>query len=165
MYYLYKNGCLGNCDKTLRGGGGEVKKHIHIKDMSKMVLSWKRFIFYFITTFLYSGLKGTFREYSIVKNDIIVSRALLISIVPNYKFLPKGAIHICYCETVHQEQGHGYYPMLLKYLLANNPNTNFYMIIAEDNIPSIKGVERAGFVRCGEVEKMKDGSCITSKLY
>lgn len=169
MYYLYKNfNQLDNKAYNEVMGGVKIEKshpHIDIEGMSKMVLSWKRYFLYFSTTFIYSGINRCFSEYSVKKGNRIISRALLITKTPNYKFLPKDGVHICYCETIPQEQGKGYYSLLLKAILANNPGKHFYMIVEEKNTPSIKGIERAGFVRCGEVEKTERGSFVTKKLY
>ena len=37
------------------------------------------------------------------------------------------------------------------------PNYNLYMIVGENNVACIKGIENAGFVRCGKCEK--EGKC------
>ena len=43
--------------------------------------------------------------------------------------------------------------MMLHYItsIVGTQKTFFYMIVDENNIPSIKGIEKAGFQRCGSV--------------
>ena len=62
-----------------------------------------------------------------------------------YPFLKKGEYCIGNCKTEPAFRGRGIYPYMLKYIMADNPNTIFKMTIREDNTPSINGVKKAGF--------------------
>ena len=46
-------------------------------------------------------------------------------------------------------RGMGYYPLLLKYIQNQYIDKDIYMIVDEENIPSIKGIEKAGFKKFG----------------
>ncbi len=125
--------------------------------MSIMQMGRMKYFYYQLMTFIYRGFKRVFKEYDVVIDNTIVSKAVLISKVPVYKFLPKNGIHICYCETVPEARGKGYYPLLLKYIQNDMLNQDFYMIVDEDNISSIKGIEKAGFIRYANGQKTLDG--------
>ena len=122
-----------------------------------MQMGRMKYFYYQLMTFIYRGFKRVFKEYDVVIDNTIVSKAVLISKVPVYKFLPKNGIHICYCETVPEARGKGYYPLLLKYIQNDMLNQDFYMIVDEDNISSIKGIEKAGFIRYANGQKTLDG--------
>lgn len=133
--------------------------------MDGMQLGRNRFIFHFICTALYRGFRRTFVEYDLIKDDVIVSKAILFSKDPTYKFLPAKGVHLGYCATIPQERGKGYYPLLLRYIICDNPNMDLHMIVAPHNIASIRGIEKAGFVRYAKGEKDSRGQfCINEYL-
>ena len=76
-----------------------------------------------------------------------------MSYVPMYRFMPHDGIHLGYCITDEKERGKGYYSLLLKMIQNDMPYHDLYMAVDEDNIASIKGIENAGFVRCGKCKK------------
>ena len=53
-------------------------------------------------------------------------------------------------------RGKGIYPMVLRYISNSigTDDTTFYMIVDAKNASSIRGVEKAGFKKCGVVKKM-----------
>lgn len=61
------------------------------------------------------------------------------------------------CFTYPQYRGNGIYPSVLRSICNSigNDNTTFYMIVDETNIASIKGIEKAGFKKCGIVKVTK----------
>ena len=161
MYYFYKKNIIPPC--PILEDRIKIRRTIplhFVPDMHHMQIGKKRFCYFQLMTFLFRGFKRIFREYNIVINDRVVSKAVLISKVPIYKFLPSNGIHICFCETIPEARGKGYYPLLLSYILNDMPDKEFYMIVDEKNIPSIKGIEKAGFVKYGAGEKRKDGTFI-----
>ena len=72
------------------------------------------------------------------------------------KFLPLKGVHLCYCETIEKERGHGYYPLLLKYI-QSDVKKSLYMVVKESNTASIKGIEKAGFVKYASGRKLTNG--------
>ena len=155
MYYYYKQ------DKT---HSNEFDKNKDISFISKHpALTFDRteemgigplmYIYLEILTIFKRGFSRVYEEWHLMKDGHSCSKAVLISKVPIYKFMPNNGIHICFCRTNPEERGNGYYPILLKYILNKYPHKDFYMIVESSNISSIKGIEKAGFVRYAEGEK------------
>ena len=63
-----------------------------------------------------------------------------------FPFLNKGEFEIGPCFTLPKFRGRGVYPSVLIYILEKNKNSKFYMIVHKNNIPSIRGIEKSGFV-------------------
>ena len=59
--------------------------------------------------------------------------------------MPKKGLHVGPCVTKKDERERGYYPYLLSMIVEDNPHKKCYMIVSPKNIPSIRGVEKAGF--------------------
>ena len=78
-------------------------------------------------------------------NGNIIHSSCVIPRNFKYPFLKKGEYCIGNCKTEPAFRGRGIYPYVLKYIMGNNPNLIFKMIIREDNTPSINGVKKAGF--------------------
>ena len=110
-----------------------------------------------VMTFLFRGFSRVFVEYDYIVNQTIVSKAVLISKVPLYKFLPSKGVHLCYCETIPEARGKGYYPQLLSYIQNDFRSDDLYMVVNEKNYASIRGIEKAGFERCGNIELLRNG--------
>lgn len=89
--------------------------------------------------------KGTYFEYQLWRGDNLVSKAEVVSWIPQFPFMPREGLHIGPCVTMKNERGRGYYPYLLYYIVANYSPIECYMIVSPKNIPSIRGVEKAGF--------------------
>lgn len=158
MYYLYKQGVIPSM--PMLAEGAIIKKRLpksHVNDMHFMQMGVKRFWYFMVMSFLFRGFSRVFVEYDYIVNQTIVSKAVLISKVPLYKFLPSKGIHLCYCETIIGARGKGYYPQLLSYIQNDNPDMDLYMVVDETNNASIRGIEKAGFERCGKVEKLNNG--------
>lgn len=69
----------------------------------------------------------------------------------------KNDLEIGPCFTNPAFRGKGIFPKVLSEICrrrGNNTQT-FYIFADEKNIPSIKGIEKAGFVRCGLVRESK----------
>lgn len=166
MYYFYKQGTIPPCPQL--PNGVEIKKgtpNPFVPGMSEMQIGKKKYLYYQIMTLLNRGLHRVFEEYDVIVDNKVVSKAVLISKVPVYKFLPKKGIHVCYCETIPEARGNGYYPMLLSYIQNDKTQKNLYMIVEEHNLSSIKGIEKTGFVRYALGDKLNFGCFVeTSRL-
>ena len=158
MYYFYKQGEIPS-KPIIPDGLTIIKQRPHpiVKNMSAMQIGKRRWYYHQFMTFLYKGFSRVFEEYDVVIDNIIVSKAVLISKVPIYKFLPKNGIHVCYCETIPEARGKGYYPLLLKFIQNDMPKKELYMVVDVNNNASIKGIERAGFIKYAEGDKNKKG--------
>lgn len=92
-------------------------------------------------------LRGSYLEYQLWRDDKLLSKAEVITWLPVFCFMPKKGIHIGPCRTVPEERGKGYYPYLLRQIINRDPTQDYYMIVNDNNLSSIKGVEKAGFRR------------------
>lgn len=163
-YYFYRSKV--NVEETTIPDDISIVKtmpHPHIAGMQHMQIGWLRWLYYNVYTIVFRGYCRVFKEYDIIKRGKIVSKAVLISKVPNYKFLPNKGVHICYCETLESERGQGYYPLLLKYIQNAEPSLDLHMMVLEDNVASIKGIEKAGFIRYAEGIKKENGHFLITK--
>ena len=70
-------------------------------------------------------------------------------------FLDKNDFEVGPCYTNPNFRGKGIYPAVLDYICSNygNKKTMFYMIVDDNNVSSIRGIEKAGFRICGRVKK------------
>lgn len=71
--------------------------------------------------------------------------------------MKKGDIEIGPCQTKETYRGKGIYPFVLYQILKDygkrNRNCVAWMIIADNNIASVKGVEKVGFKLDGKVKR------------
>ena len=95
----------------------------------------------------FSFFSGCFKKYQLLHEEIVVCVAEVVSWIPLFRFMPWGGIHIGPCRTIPEERGKGYYPYLLEKIVEENPEKEYYMIIDEKNLSSIRGVEKVGFKR------------------
>jgi len=72
-----------------------------------------------------------------------------------FPFMSPGEIHIGPCYTAPSHRGRGIYRKVLRGICADRRETNSraYMMVHEDNLPSIRGIEAAGFRHIGSVER------------
>lgn len=158
MYYLFRQDMLPQPPNLEEGAA--IKKrvpHPFVKDMKSMQIGKRRFWYFFVMSFLCRGFSRVFKEYDLILNGRIVSKAVLVSKVPIYRFLPSKGIHLCYCETVPDERGKGYYPLLLSYIQHDFHSGDLFMVVDENNAASLRGVEKAGFVKYGIGQKKNNG--------
>jgi hypothetical protein len=90
-------------------------------------------------------LGGTYVEYQLWRGDKLVSKAEVVSWIPQFPFMPKNGLHVGPCITMKDERGRGYYPYLLSKIVEDNSSKECYMIVSPKNVPSTRGVEKAGF--------------------
>lgn len=75
-----------------------------------------------------------------------------------FPFLAKGEYCIGPCFTYPTFRGQGIYPTVLNSIcqLESYPSdTVFYMVVSDTNTPSVRGIEKAGFERCGRIKKTR----------
>ena len=161
MYYFYKQGIIPPILKLPEGINiCKCNPNPFVKDMHFMQMGKKKFYYYQLMSFIYRGLKRVFVEYDIVLDNRILSKAVVISKVPIFKFLPRTGLHVCYCETIPEARGKGYYPLLLNYIQNDLYNYELYMIVDDKNTASIKGIEKAGFIKYAEGIKKNNGTFV-----
>ena len=76
---------------------------------------------------------------------------------PSFKFpfMHKGDIHIGPCYTSPDARGRGLYKQALHSIHGDHAagGAHAYMLVAESNIPSIRGIEASGFQFVGHAER------------
>ena len=74
-----------------------------------------------------------------------------------FPFMGKTDLHICPCYTAPAYRGNGIYRNVLRFIhnVKQHTYNRAYMIVSENNLPSIKGIEAAGFKRIGSVQRIK----------
>lgn len=70
-----------------------------------------------------------------------------------FSFLKKSDFEIGPCYTAPEYRGRGIYPEVLRYIVNTEGSyeTNFYMVVNSENKSSIRGIEKAGFKKCGKI--------------
>lgn len=156
MYYYYKQDKTRLVEYYKDKDISFTKKHptLTFDKTEEMGIGPLKYIYFEVLTVIKRGFFRVYEEWHLMKNGHSCSKAVLISKVSIYQFMPNKGIHICFCKTNPEERGNGYYPTLLKYIMNKYPRKDFYMIVESTNISSIKGIEKAGFVRYAEGEKV-----------
>lgn len=109
-----------------------------------------RIWFWFITG-------GKTKVVYVEKDGKVIHTSLVVSKCFKFPFMIKGDYEIGPCVTKAEYRGQGVYPSVLNHITSSygDEGTNFYMLVHETNLPSIRGVEKAGFERISTVEKSK----------
>lgn len=105
---------------------------------------------------LYLGLITAFKTklFYVVNNNKLVHYSYLIPRCLKFKFLNENDYEIGPCFTLKEFRGQGIYPTVLNKITTSvNSKSSFYMMVHPQNISSIKGIEKAKFVKCGIVKK------------
>lgn len=99
----------------------------------------------------------------------VVHQSMLIGWNPKFSFLKKNEYEIGPCYTMEEYRGLGIYPYVLQQITSFMPNNKsseslgggqslrYYMFVAQDNISSRRGVEKAGFKVIGYVQRKHFG--------
>ena len=89
------------------------------------------------------------------KFGIIEHKSFVLPKCYKFPFMSTNDYEIGPCFTEPEYRGHGLYVKMLNWITSQQllNKGNFYMIVDEDNIASIKGIEKAGFTICGFVKK------------
>ncbi len=69
-----------------------------------------------------------------------------------FPFMSRWDIHVGPCNTAPSHRGRGIYRKVLR-VICGDSKSRAYMMVHEDNLPSIKGIEAAGFHHIGTVER------------
>lgn len=100
---------------------------------------------------------GKAQNYYVQSGNDIIHTSYVIPACAKFPFMDRNDLEIGPCYTYPAFRGNGIYPKVLSEICRRRGNntSSFYMIVDETNLPSIKGIEKAGFVRCGSVHKSK----------
>lgn len=100
--------------------------------------------------------KGNFSIYYVTAEDgKPIHTSYVTGPAPKFPFMDKGDIHIGPCYTDPDHRGKGIYRKVLRAIHADHchGHRGAYMIVHEENLPSIKGIEAAGLTHVGTVER------------
>lgn len=108
-----------------------------------------RMMFYAITWGKARVVYATSESGDIMHTSYVIPKCI------KFPFLQKYDYEIGPCVTNPQYRGRGIYPNVINYICGHfaQEGTVFYMIVNANNTPSIRGIEKAGFEKCGTVEK------------
>ncbi len=93
--------------------------------------------------------------YAVDENGTIMHTSQVLPKFYKFGYMQKGDYVIGPCVTRHEFRGKGIYPCVLKHILNQLKPSTVYMVVDETNPSSIKGIEKAGFIRYGIVKKTK----------
>lgn len=97
---------------------------------------------------------GKFRKIMIFSQDNRIAHvSRVITRCYKFPFLPKNSAEIGPCTTKPDFRGQGIYTKVLNYIRCEGGSKDYYMLVADENIASIKGMEKAGFKKIGTVKK------------
>lgn len=102
--------------------------------------------------------KGKVRIYLLRKNEEVIHASYVIPKCSKFPFMSELDLEIGPCNTIKSYRRKGCYLHVLQNIvkkeLAEQEGT-FYMLVNEENIASMRGIEKAGFKRVGKVKKEK----------
>ena len=98
---------------------------------------------------------GKYKIYYLCKDDVILHYSYVIPKCCKFLFMKKGDYEIGPCVTSIDYRRRGCYHFMLNYItsLSEYRDVIFYMIVKKTNTSSIRGIEKSGFIRCGNVKK------------
>lgn len=101
---------------------------------------------------------GNYTLYSVLNEcDEVVHKSAKIGKCYKFMFLGNKEFEIGPCYTLEKWRGRGIYPFVLKTIIEDEPDANYYMFVNENNTSSIRGVEKAGFHPIGLVKRHSNG--------
>ncbi len=109
---------------------------------------------------------GEYWFYKLVKDNQTVSYAEVCTGHWLFPFIgySRRKYHIGPCFTIPEARGNGYYPMLLNEIINDLGNDKEYFMIVDDtNIASLRGVAKAGFTLIGKGRKNKVGQYVITE--
>ncbi len=107
-----------------------------------------RLYFWFITA-------GRCKIFFLCHGGDVVHSSFVVPKCTKFPFLRKGDYEIGPCATSADYRRRGAYRYVLGHITAQTEYEGacFYMIVKSTNAPSIGGIEKAGFTRCGSVRR------------
>ena len=118
-----------------------IKKEVTLNEFLWSIISFNRYNIYYVKN----------------ERDVIVHKSAAIGKCFKFPFLNKNEFEIGPCYTIQEYRGLGIYPNVLKYIIKNNSSKNFYMLVHNTNVSSIRGIEKASFRQIGYIKKNKIG--------
>lgn len=100
---------------------------------------------------------GKARVFYVSDGDSLMHTSYVIPNCIKFPFMKKDDLEIGPCYTYPEYRGRGLYPAVLRAICNyyKDGNVHYYMIVDSENTASIKGIEKAGFEKCGTVRVTK----------
>ena len=155
MKYLYKRSLVNT--SNLSDADIEVKvfqptliKKLTLEGEKSFKNTVVRFLFQLMT-------RGRARVYYVMIKGELAHTTYVVPKCFKFPFLKKCDYEIGPCYTYPKYRGKGIYPLVLQFVCKHlqNEKSDFYMIVDENNLSSIRGIEKAGFEKCGLVKVTK----------
>lgn len=153
MKYLYKNAKVDTINANLENMHIDffvpgIRRGFTIKGEKK---TFKRLVVRFL---FWLATRGRAKVYYATQDGRLSHTSYVIPKCYKFPFLGADDYEIGPCFTYSEYRGRGLYPAILRYICGSvgKDNSTFYMIVDENNTPSIKGIEKAGFEKCGTVK-------------
>ncbi|TDQ19615.1 hypothetical protein DFQ04_1439 [Algoriphagus boseongensis] len=103
-------------------------------------------------------LKEEGNEFIFQENGLLIHRSRVFyksNFLSNFNF-SGPLITIGDCFTDDRYRGKGIYPQVLKYLGSKfSPERQVFILVAPENLSSIKGIEKAGFIFLGRLQGLR----------
>ena len=155
MKYLYKKSKSRSAEENINS----IEVNIFVPKLFRLTLPGedKSLKLKLLRILFQTATFGKAKIYYVEQDGKIAHTTYLIPRCYKFPFMSKGDYEIGPCLTYPDFRGKGIYPEVLKHIYANvgSESTLFYMIVDENNSPSIRGIEKAGFERCGTVKVTK----------
>ena len=106
--------------------------------------------------------KGNLEIYYVLsETGSVIHTSYVVPVCYKFPFMHKGDYEIGPCQTSQESRGKGLYVKTLNHITGEKAyeQATFYMLVSEDNTPSVRGIEKAGFapdgyaVRTGMLKK------------
>lgn len=108
-----------------------------------------RFLFQLMTL-------GKTKIYYVRVRGELVHTSYVVPACVKFPFMDKQSLEIGPCYTYPEFRGKGIYPRVLIEICKKHMDASaIYMIVDETNLSSIRGIEKAGFVKCGAVYRSR----------
>lgn len=100
---------------------------------------------------------GNYKIFFLKHHDKVIHSSYVIPKCIKFPFLKAGDYEIGPCNTHVDFRRKGSYQFMLGYILSceEHKAADLFMIADEGNKASINGIEKAGFKRCGTVERTR----------
>lgn len=158
--FLYKN-TFKYCDRHLnRNYKIEIFRPsiFNLQNHGKFSLIY--LMWYFFT-------KGGYKIIYVLDNKKIIHYTHVIPKFWKFKIMGKNDLELGPCWTDGGYRGQGIFPYVIQYVVCTykNDHNSFYMMVDSNNIASINGIEKSGFVKVSNVVKSKAMGVYTPIIY